>query len=122
MSAEGIELRGLRVLARCGHDDAEREVPQPLEVDLDIRVDLGPASASDDLADTVDYGGLCRLVEAAVAEPAALLEHLAQRIAGAVLAADARIASVVVALRKLRPPVPHHLATAGVRIARARTS
>jgi dihydroneopterin aldolase len=49
-----------------------------------------------------------------------LLEHLADLGRGAVLAADGRITSVTVWLRKLRPPVPEDLATSGVRITRDR--
>jgi dihydroneopterin aldolase len=48
-----------------------------------------------------------------------LLEALAERVAAAVLAADARIAAVTVAARKLEPPVPQPLASSGVRITRA---
>ena len=44
----------------------------------------------------------------------ALLERLAERIAEVVLADDAGSPSVTVAVRKLRPPVPVDLATAGV--------
>lgn len=47
-----------------------------------------------------------------------LLEHLGSRILDAVLAVDPRIAAVTVWLRKLRPPVPHDLATSGVRLTR----
>ncbi len=122
MSGDRLELRGLRVLARCGVGAAEREVAQPLEIDLDVVVDLGLAGTTDDVGDTVDYGGVCTAAVSATTEPAALLEHVAERVADAVLAGDARIASTVVAVRKLRPPVPHHLATAGVRISRARSS
>lgn len=119
--SDRIELRGLRVLARCGAPAEERATPQPLELDLDVHLELGPAGRSDDLSDTVDYGGLCALVERTVtAAPAALLEHLAERVADAVLGADERMADVEVAVRKLRPPVPVHLATAGVRIRRHR--
>lgn len=86
-----------------------------------MELDLGAAGASDDLGDTVDYGALCALVEAVVgAGHVVLLEHLAARIATAVLAADGRIHSVTVSLRKLRPPVPQDLATAGVRTSRSR--
>jgi dihydroneopterin aldolase/2-amino-4-hydroxy-6-hydroxymethyldihydropteridine diphosphokinase len=46
-----------------------------------------------------------------------LLERLAERIAEVVLG-DARATSVTVAVRKLRPPVPVDLTTAGVRITR----
>jgi len=86
-----------------------------------VELDLGAAGASDDLGDTVDYGALCALVEAVVAAGhVVLLEHLAARVATAVLAADGRIHSVTVSLRKLRPPVPQDLATAGVRTTRSR--
>jgi dihydroneopterin aldolase len=116
-----IELRGLRVVGICGALPEERDRPQPLEVDLDVEADLTTAGTSDDLADTVDYGSLCDAVAAVVAEGRPrLLEHLAAAVADVVLAADERIGAVTVSVRKLRPPVPHDLATSGVRIRRFR--
>ena len=116
-----VELRGLRVLARVGVPPEERRRPQPLEVDLDVHIDLTAAGRSDDLNDTVDYGGICSAAERAVAAaPAALLEHLAERVSDAVLAADDRVQEVAVAVRKVRPPVASHLATAGVSLRRRR--
>jgi 7,8-dihydroneopterin aldolase/epimerase/oxygenase len=121
MTDDRIELRGLRVLGRCGVLPIEVEQDQPLELDLDLAVDLSAAGASDDLADTVDYGAVCAAVERTVgAGHVALLERLAASVAGAVLAVDPAIASVEVAVRKLRPPVPQQLATSGVRIRRGR--
>jgi dihydroneopterin aldolase len=115
-----IELRGLRLSGICGALPEERVRAQPLEVDLDVVADLGPAGRSDDLADTVDYASVVDAVERVVAEGRPrLLEHLAERIADAVLAL-ARVEGVTVALRKLRPPVPQQLATSGVRITRAK--
>jgi dihydroneopterin aldolase len=116
-----IELRGLRVLARVGVLPVEREQDQPLEVDLDVVVDLAAAGASDDLADTVHYGVVCDTVQRAVgAGHVALLERLAELVAQAVLAVDPRIVAVDLAVRKLRPPVPHDLATSGVHVVRTR--
>ena len=60
--SDRIELRGLRVTATCGVLPEEKARRQPFEVDLDVHVDLGAPSLSDDLADTVDYGALCALV------------------------------------------------------------
>jgi 7,8-dihydroneopterin aldolase/epimerase/oxygenase len=113
-----IELRGLRLSGICGALPEERVRPQPLEVDLDVVADLRPAGRSDDLADTVDYAALVAAVEQVVLDGRpVLLERLAERIAEAVLV-DPRVQQVTVSMRKLRPPVPQQLATAGVRITR----
>ncbi|HEX2699518.1 MAG TPA: dihydroneopterin aldolase [Acidimicrobiales bacterium] len=117
--ADVIELRGLRVLARHGCLPEEREREQPFEVDLDVHVDLSVPGRSDDLDDTLDYGAVVAAAVVAAGPPSKLLEHVAERVAQAVLA-DSRVTAVTVAIRKLRPPVPADLATAGVRITRRR--
>jgi dihydroneopterin aldolase len=119
-TTDRIELRGLRVLGVCGILPEEQARPQPLEVDLDIEVDLATAGASDQVEDTIDYSAICAIAERIVsAERFDLLEALAQRLVEAVMA-DERALAVTVAVRKLRPPVPHHLDTSGVRIHRDR--
>lgn len=97
----------------------ERDRAQPFEVDLDLAADLAPAGASDALDDTVDYGAVAAVVARVVGdERHQLLERLATRITDDVLALDARITSVTVTVRKLRPPVAVDLATAGVTVTR----
>ena len=121
MSADRIELRGLRVLGTHGALPEEQVRAQPFEVDLDVSLDLRPAGDSDDLEKTLDYGGLSERVASIVgSERLVLLERLAERIALAVLD-DERVSEVAVTVRKLRPPVPVDLATAGVRIVRRRS-
>jgi 7,8-dihydroneopterin aldolase/epimerase/oxygenase len=115
-----IELRGLRTMGVCGILPEEQTRPQPLELDLDVVADLSVPAASDRVEDTIDYSALCAMVERIVTEEKfALLEALAQRVAEAVMA-DSRAQAVTVAVRKLRPPVPHQLASSGVRLTRAR--
>ncbi len=117
---DSIRLRGLRVTARCGVLPEELERDQPFELDLDLHLDLSRAGASDDLADTVDYGAVCDgVVRVATERHHGLMEHLVERIAGEVLR-DERVQQVDVSIRKLRPPVPHDLATSGVTISRTR--
>lgn len=112
-----IELRGIRALGRHGVGDEEREADQPFEVDVDIHADLGAAGFSDDVADTVDYGAVAEVVVGVVeAETHRLLERMAVRIAEEVAALDPRVTSLTVTVRKLRPPVPVDMGTAGVRI------
>ena len=98
----------------------EKERAQPFEVDIDLAADLGVAGRTDSLVDTVDYGTVVESVERVITgERHRLLERLATRIADDVLALDARITSVTVTVRKLRPPVPVDLASAGVTLTRA---
>lgn len=123
-----IEIRGLRALGRHGLLDEERERDQPFEIDLEMEVDLRRAGRTDDLADTVDYGAVVNAVRAVVAgEHSDLLEHLAVKVARAAMdaargggAGCPDPTAVTVTLRKLRPPVPADLASAGVRIRRSR--
>ena len=115
-----LELRGLTVLALCGILPEERLRRQPFTVDLDVFSDLSAAGASDDLADTIDYGALCADIDAlAQHEQYGLLERFAQRIAEVALT-DLRVQAVTVVVHKMRPPVPQHLASSGVRIHRER--
>ena len=105
-------------MARCGVLDHEIGRSQPLEIDLDVVADLSEAGQADDLGATLDYGDLTeRVVRRATAQQFGLLERLAQVLCDEVLTDD-RVRSVTVAVRKLRPPVTHDLATSGVRITR----
>jgi dihydroneopterin aldolase len=115
-----IELRGLRFSAAHGALPEEALEPQPFEVDLDLLVDLRPSGRSDRLSETVDYAELCEAVRSVMEGPhVSLLEHLAEEVAGKVLAAaGAQALAVVVSVRKLRPPVPVEIASAGVRLTR----
>lgn len=119
-TADRIELRGLRLVGTHGVLPEERTRAQPFEVDLDLEVDLAAAGATDDLGATVDYGAITAAVAAVVErEHHQLLERIAARIAEACLA-DGRVTAVTVRVAKLRPPVPHDLAEAAVRIDRRR--
>lgn len=115
-----IELRGLVASGYCGALPEEQQRPQPLEVDIDLHLDLAAATQSDALTDTVDYGALCAMVERViVTERFTLLERLAERVAEVSLADD-RATAVSVTVRKLRPPVSQQLLTAGVHLERSR--
>lgn len=121
-----IELRGLRALGCHGVLEEEKQRAQPFEVDLDLEVDLFSAGRSDAIGDTVDYGAVAEAVRDVVqGGHSDLLEHLADRIARATVAAADRtggpaVRSVTVTVRKLRPPVAVDVASAGVRIRRRR--
>jgi 7,8-dihydroneopterin aldolase/epimerase/oxygenase len=117
---DAIQIRGLELLLYCGVLPEERERRQPFSIDLDLHVDLSAAAVTDALEDTVDYGAVClTLIETLTAERFSLLERLAGRIVELVLSNPAVLA-VSVSVHKLRPPVPAHVATTGVRLHRSR--
>lgn len=112
-----IELRGLRLTAHVGVSEAERMQAQPLELDVDLLVDLRPPAESDDVVDTVDYGVAAIAIAEAVGHGQHhLLERVAKVAADAAFGADQRVRAATVTVRKVRPPVPVDIVTTGVTI------
>ena len=106
-------------LAVLGIEFEKRE-GQVFLVDLTLGLDTRPAAASDDLADTVDYGGLVAAVKAAVeTEPVDLVETVAQRIADVCLA-DRRVEWVRVTLHKPDAPIEAPFRDVSLTITRTR--
>jgi dihydroneopterin aldolase len=101
-----IHLKSLRFHGRHGVLPAEAVLGQPFVLDLDLRVNIADAAASDDLAHTVNYADvhtLCRdIVEK---ERYALIETLAHRVLSAVLAAHPRVLSATLVLHKPHAPI-----------------
>ena len=81
-SGDRIFLRGLTAECIIGFIDWERRVRQTIVVDLELPVDCRRASASDDVADTVDYKKVAKRVLAYIeASEFKLVETLAHRLA-----------------------------------------
>ena len=111
-----IELRELRCAAVVGVLAEERDRAQPLVFDLDLVRPFEEAAISDDIAETTNYADVLALTVRVATEGRYLLvETLAYRVAYEILALDAGIESVTVAVRKVRPPVVEDVASVGVR-------
>lgn len=99
-----IRLRGLRFYGHHGVTPEEREVGQWYRADVDLYLDLRSAGATDDLKATVDYGAVARRVlQVGSEERFALIEALADRIAGLLLREYPSVQSVRVSVRKAPP-------------------
>jgi dihydroneopterin aldolase len=73
-----LALRGITFQCVIGVGDEERRRPQTITVDLDVRIDVDKAAASDSIQDTVDYRTLSRrLIAAGEATRFRLIEALA---------------------------------------------
>jgi 7,8-dihydroneopterin aldolase/epimerase/oxygenase len=104
--ADRIELRGLAVRGNHGVFDHERRDGQDFVVDITVWIDLTAAAASDDLADTLDYGALAQLAAGVVGGPPRnLIETVAAEIADGVMA-DERVQAVEVVVHKPDAPIP----------------
>lgn len=118
--SDTVSLRGLRVRGRHGVFDFERRSGQDFVVDVELEFDQRPAAASDDVADTVDYGELAAALAAVVSgEPVNLIETLAARLAGVCLA-DARVRATTVTVHKPQAPIPLTFDDVAVTIRRER--
>jgi dihydroneopterin aldolase len=115
ISVSGITARGFH-----GVFDHERTEGQDFVVDVLLDVDLGAAALSDDLADTVDYGGLAAAVAADIEdEPLNLIEALAARIAETCLRFE-RVTSAEVTVHKPQAPMPVRVSDVAVTLVRTR--
>jgi dihydroneopterin aldolase len=82
-----VFLHDLKVECIIGIFDWERRIRQTLHIDLDMAADIKRAAASDAIADTLDYKAVAkRVVEFTDASQFQLVETLAEKIAGLVLA------------------------------------
>jgi 7,8-dihydroneopterin aldolase/epimerase/oxygenase len=104
--ADRIELRGLTVRGNHGVFDHERSDGQDFVVDITVWIELATAAASDELADTVDYGALAQRAADIVGGPARnLIETVAAEVAEDVMT-DERVHAVEVVLHKPDAPIP----------------
>lgn len=116
-----ITLSGLRASGRHGVYEHERVQGQEFVVDAVLELDTGAAAASDQLADTVDYGALAgRLVAVVTGPPVNLIETLAERLVESCLA-DGRVTAATVTVHKPHAPIAHEFADVAVTVRRERT-
>ena len=115
-----IDLTGIEVWARHGVLAEEKTRNQPFVVDVRLFLDLAPASASDDVEDTIDYGELVRKVHYKVSgESHDLIETVAEAVAGIVLE-DFRVQRVVVTVHKPQAPIQEEFGDVSVTVDRSR--
>ena len=104
VARDRIRLSGVRGRGFHGVFEHERREGQEFVVDVELAVDLAPAGASDDLADTVNYGAIGAAVLARIeGEPHDLIERLAELVAQDALE-HAAVDEVTVTVHKPQAP------------------
>jgi len=115
-----LAVIGLEAVGHHGVFDHERREGQVFKVDLVLGMDTRPASQSDDLHDTVDYGHLVTAARQAVEnDPVDLIETLAQRIANVCLR-DRRVQWTEVTVHKPDAPIDATFSDVALTIFRSR--
>jgi dihydroneopterin aldolase len=105
-----ITLRAMRFHGLVGILPHERDIPQPIEIDLTVTVASGEG--------VIDYRELYAIAANAVVGQTSFLEGLADRIAKSALTHSPRIRTARVAVRKPHVPLPGPLAYAEVVVER----
>ena len=120
MNHDKMILKGMRFYGRHGCLQAELELGQWFEVDIELSLDLSRAGKSDDIEDTLDYAELYRQIKDAVEGPSfALIEALADKLIR-ICFGFSRVKAAKVLLKKPQAPLGGPLDYAAVELERDR--
>jgi dihydroneopterin aldolase len=100
-----IKLKNIRTFSYHGCLVEESKIGSDYTVDLQIKADLKQSMQSDELADTVDYVHLNKIVMEEMAIRSKLLEHVAKRIVDRVFKEIPMVMHVIVGVSKINPPI-----------------
>jgi len=100
-----IKLQNIRTYSFHGCLPEEAKIGSDYRVDLEVKTDLRKSAQTDELADTVDYVLLNRIVVEEMAIRSKLLEHVAQRIIERIFREIPSVSRILLAVSKLNPPI-----------------
>ncbi|WBL22373.1 dihydroneopterin aldolase [Zunongwangia sp. HRR-M8] len=109
-----IKLKNIKVFAYHGCLDEEGKIGSDYRVDLKVKGDLTNSAKSDELADTIDYVHLNKIVKEEMAIRSKLLETVAERINNRVLQEILMVQKVKVWVSKINPPIGGNVAMVSV--------
>ncbi|PWB15892.1 dihydroneopterin aldolase [Acinetobacter sp. AM] len=116
---DAIVIEGLKVNTVVGCFSWERQIVQPLMLDLMIHTNLEVAASSDELEDTLNYAEICSISAEVIqkAQPK-LIEHAAKLVLNALFSTYPAIESIKITIRK--PAIIAEANSVGIRIERHR--
>lgn len=101
MTQDSIIIEGLKVETVIGCLAWERQILQPLLIDLNVVTDLSAACRSDELRDTLNYAEICSLIEKAIVDTQPqLLEHAAHQVFSTLFQHFPTIEKIRITIRK----------------------
>jgi len=119
MFMDAIIIEGLKVETVVGCFNWERQIIQPLMLDLTINTSLENASNSDELDDTLNYAEICEISAKVIVDAAPkLIEHAAKLVLDALFSTFPSIESIMITIRK--PAIIAQANSVGIRLERHR--
>jgi len=115
-----IKVKNIRVYAYHGCLVEEGKIGSDYRVDLAVKANLSKSAISDNLADTVDYVHLNKIVKEEMAIRSKLLEEVAKRILDRILNEIAIVKSAKVEVSKLNPPIGGNVAMVTIEMSKTR--
>ncbi|MGO3706463.1 MAG: dihydroneopterin aldolase [Mesonia hippocampi] len=100
-----IKLTNIRVFTNHGCLEEEGKIGSEYRVDLTIEANFSKSAETDNLADTVDYVHLNRIVKEEMAIRAKLLEQVAKRILERIMNELQLVDKAEVSVSKINPPL-----------------
>jgi len=115
-----VKVKNIRVYAYHGCLIEEGKIGSDYRVDLMVKADLKKSAETDELADTVDYVHLNKIVKQEMAIRSKLLEHVAKRILDRILLEIPMVTKADVAVSKLNPPIGGNVAMVTIEMSKNR--
>lgn len=109
-----IDISRLRVYSYHGVLPAERQIGNEFEVSASIFYDATAAAETDDIGRALNYAEAVNVIEEQMSVPSDLLEHVAHRIAGALVERFGAITRGTVTVAKIHPPIASQLGSVSV--------
>lgn len=116
-----IKLQNIRTFSFHGCLEEEARIGSDYRVDLEIKTDMRKSMETDNLADTVDYVHLNRIVTEEMGIRSKLLEHVGHRIIRRVFGELPAISRVMLQVSKLNPPIGGDVEAVTIQIEEYRT-
>lgn len=111
-----ILLKEIRCYAYHGVAPQENLIGNEYIIDLKLKVDIGRAAQTDDVADTVNYAEVHHVIKTEMAVPAKLLEHVGGRIVEKLFQQFSTIEEIELRLSKRNPPMGADIDSAGIEL------
>ncbi|GGK37040.1 MULTISPECIES: dihydroneopterin aldolase [Flavobacteriaceae] len=115
-----IKVKNIRVYAYHGCLVEEGKIGSDYRVDVTVKANLSKSAISDNLADTVDYVHLNKIVKEEMAIRSKLLEEVAKRILDRILNEIVIVKFAKVEVSKLNPPIGGNVAMVTIEMSKTR--